>query len=404
MGDIMLIHGIPVKFKLNYVVTTGLSFLISILLGVFLGYWKTGTLLAWTLLFPTGLIYVKFFFLLTVPLICMEVVCGTVRHLQMRRHAALRGRLWSFNTFNDLGAAVLGIVGGLLIGFSGVPVFRAATVDFASMTLRTFFPALLLLSVVVGFGVDKAGEEGETARRFFQSMSGVLCCAGEVLMKFLPVGVFFLVCPVVARHGVSVMLLPLKLILFTIFFGLFYAFLVCRYFLYRCGKDCPGHFFRYFKPVLLQAFSNSYSKMFEENAVRSLQRMGVGYAKGQEEFDFGRLFGSTGTVLYCTVACIAVAQYSGLGSGLELSLHAVIGIFLWVLLISQTNPDFPGAGLFCALAVIMVTGLRAEAAVLLVICEWALSGIRSVVDVAFAGTGAYLADKLGWDKEIKGDG
>ena len=58
-----------------------------------------------------------------------------------------------------------------------------------------------------------------------------------------------------------------------------------------------------------------------------------------------------------------------------------------------------GSGLYCALMLLCLLGLPLQAAAIpLLLFEWLLDGMRSGLNSAAAGTGAYLADKLGWMK------
>ncbi|MBQ8919212.1 MAG: cation:dicarboxylase symporter family transporter [Acidaminococcaceae bacterium] len=390
----MIIHGIPVRLTLNDTIKNFLAVLISIAAGLLLRFWETGSRVAGAVLFPTGLIYVKLFFLLAMPLVCLQIVCGVIRHLQNRENAKALESLWRFHSVNSVGAAVLGMVAGCMVCFSGIPVFHSGTVRFGLPVLRLFFPGAVLLSVVIAFAAVRSGAAGEAARNIFLSLAGVFGMAGTLLLKFLPVGIFMLLCPVVALQGAGVLWLPVKLTVLTVFCCFAYGMLVCGYHLRHCGKDSPRHFMRYFKAVLLQAFSDAHTEPFEEAALRSLQRLGITGTEGRDGFRQGCSFGCAGTVIYCGIACMAAAQYAGM----ELSFRLVAGVFVWIVLLLQTNLDFPGAGLFCALAVIIMAGIRPEAAIPLLLCEWLLGGVRSVLDTAFAGVGVYLADKLGWMK------
>ena len=391
----MIIHGIPVRLKLNDTILNCIAALVSIVAGALLHFWDTGARLAGALLFPTGLLYAKLFFLLAMPLVCLQIVCGVMRHLQERGKAPAKESLWRFHSVNSFGAALLGLLAGCTVRFSGLPVFHSVTVHFGLPLLKLFFPCAVLLSVAIGFASVQAGDAGKDARRLFRSLTRVFGVTGTLLLKFLPIGLFMLLCPVIALHGVSVLWLPLKLSALTLFCCAAYGMLVCGYHLRHCGKDAPRHFMRYFKPVLLQAFSDAHAEHFEEDTVlRSLQRMGIAGEEARDGFRYGRLFGGAGTVIYCGIACMAAAQYAGMG----ISFRLAGGALLWIMLLLQTDLAFHGAGLFCSLTVIIMAGIRPEAAIPLLLCEWLLGGARTVLNTAFAGVGVYLADKLGWMK------
>ena len=66
---------------------------------------------------------------------------------------------------------------------------------------------------------------------------------------------------------------------------------------------------------------------------------------------------------------------------------------------SLASTKYRGSGLYCALMLLCLLGRPLQAAAIpLLLFEWLLDGLRSGLNSAAAGTGAYLADKLGWMK------
>ena len=171
-----------------------------------------------------------------------------------------------------------------------------------------------------------------------------------------------------------------------------YGVLVYGYQLHHCGKDCPAHFLRNFKSVLLQAFAVCSSGSGEGDALRSLWRMGIAEETGRTAWHCGKLLGKTGTVLYLGIACMLAVRYVGM----PVSVLSGVGFFFWVLLFSMAGMKYRGSGLYCVLVLLFMLGLPMRAAVPLLVFEWLLDGCRSALNSAAAGTGAYLADKLGW--------
>ena len=84
--------------------------------------------------------------------------------------------------------------------------------------------------------------------------------------------------------------------------------------------------------------------------------------------------------------------------GMPVSVLPGVGFFIWVLLFSLAGMKHRGSGLYCVLVLLFMLGLPVRAAVPLLMFEWLLDGCRSALNSVAAGTGAYLADKLGWMK------
>ena len=387
----MQIHGIPVNLKLNSTVLMIASFVISVVAGLIFGFAGAGRGVYVTM-YTVGMAYLKLLFLLALPLVFLNLVSGVMQRVQLQSDRSYPARLWFFHSIAVMGAAILGLAAGGITGSSMIPATFAGFADFGLRWLRPLVPWLLLLSVLIGAAAAKIGPEGEEARRLFRSLADVSAFAGTLLLRILPVGLFFLLCPMIGVRGLAVLWPGVKLVLVTAFCCVAYGVLVYGYQLHHCGKDCPAHFLRNFKSVLLQAFAVCSSGSGEGDALRSLWRMGIAEETGRTAWHCGKLLGKTGTVLYLGIACMLAVRYVGM----PVSVLSGVGFFFWVLLFSMAGMKYRGSGLYCVLVLLFMLGLPMRAAVPLLVFEWLLDGCRSALNSAAAGTGAYLADKLGW--------
>ena len=387
----MQIHGIPVNLKLNSTVLMIASFIISVLAGLILNLAGAGRGV-YVMLYSAGMAYLKLLFLLALPLVFLNLVSGVMQRVQLQSDRSSPARLCFFHSIAVVGAAILGLAAGGITGSSMIPATFAGFADFGLRWLRPLVPWLLFLSVLIGAAAAKIGPEGEEARRMISSLADVTAFAGTLWLRILPVGLFFLLCPMIGVRGLAVLWPGLKLVLVTAFCCVAYGVLVYGYQLHHCGRDCPMHFLRNFKSVLLQAFAVCSSGSGEGDALRSLWRMGIAEETGRTAWHCGKLLGKTGTVLYLGIACMLAVRYVGM----PVSVHSGVGFFFWVLLFSMAGMKYRGSGLYCVLVLLFMLGLPMRAAVPLLVFEWLLDGCRSALNSAAAGTGAYLADKLGW--------
>ena len=387
----MQIHGIPVSLKLNSTVLMIASFIVSVLVGLILGFAGAGRGVYVTM-YTVGVAYLKLLFLLALPLVFLNLVFGVMQRVQLQSDRSSPARLCFFHSIAVVGAAILGLAAGGITGSSMIPATFAGFADFGLRWLRPLVPWLLFLSVLIGAAAAKIGPEGEEARRMISSLADVTAFAGTLWLRILPVGLFFLLCPMIGVRGLAVLWPGVKLVLVTAFCCVAYGVLVYGYQLHHCGRDCPMHFLRNFKSVLLQAFAVCSSGSGEGDALRSLWRMGIAEETGRTAWHCGKLLGKTGTVLYLGIACMLAVRYVGM----PVSVLSGVGFFVWVMLFSMAGMKYRGSGLYCVLVLLFMLGLPMRAAVPLLVFEWVLDGCRSALNSAAAGTGAYLADKLGW--------
>ena len=387
----MQIHGIPVNLKLNSTVLMIASFVISVVAGLIFGFAGVGRGVYVTM-YTVGMAYLKMLFLLALPLVFLNLVSGVMQRVQLQSDRSSPARLCFFHSIAVVGAAILGLAAGGITGSSMIPATFAGFADFGLRWLRPLVPWLLFLSVLIGAAAAKIGPEGEEARRIISSLADVTAFAGTLWLRILPVGLFFLLCPMIGVRGLAVLWPGLKLVLVTAFCCVAYGVLVYGYQLHHCGRDCPMHFLRNFKSVLLQAFAVCSSGSGEGDALRSLWRMGIAEETGRTAWHCGKLLGKTGTVLYLGIACMLAVRYVGM----PVFVHSGVGFLVWILLFSMAGMKYRGSGLYCVLVLLFMIGLPMRAAVPLLVFEWLLDGCRSALNSAAAGTGAYLADKLGW--------
>lgn len=392
----MQIHGIPVNLKLNSTVLMIASFIVSVLAGLLFGFAGAGRGV-YVMMYTVGVAYLKLLFLLALPLVFLNLVSGVMQRVQLQSDRSSPARLCFFHSIAVVGAAILGLAAGGITGSSMIPATFAGFADFGLRWLRPLVPWLLFLSVLIGAAAAKIGPEGEEARRMISSLADVTAFAGTLWLRILPVGLFSLLCPMIGVRGLAVLWPGLKLVLVTAFCCVAYGVLVYGYQLHHCGKDCPVHFLRNFKSVLLQAFAVCSSGSGEGDALRSLWRMGIAEETGRTAWHCGKLLGKTGTVLYLGIACMLAVRYVGM----PVSVHSGVGFLVWILLFSMAGMKYRGSGLYCVLVLLFMIGLPMRAAVPLLVFEWLLDGCRSALNSAAAGTGAYLADKLGWMLSVR---
>ncbi len=116
----MQIHGIPVNLKLNSTVLMIASFIVSVLVGLILGFAGAGRGV-YVMMYTVGMAYVKLLFLLALPLVFLNLVSGVMQRVQLQSGRSYPARLWFFHSIAVIGAAVLGLAAGGITGSSMIP-------------------------------------------------------------------------------------------------------------------------------------------------------------------------------------------------------------------------------------------------------------------------------------------
>ena len=143
----MQIHGIPVKLKLNSTVLMIASFIVSVLVGLILGFAGAGRGV-YVMMYTVGMAYLKLLFLLALPLVFLNLVSGVMQRVQLQSDRSSPARLCFFHSIAVVGAAILGLAAGGITGSSMIPATFAGFADFGLRWLRPLVPWLLFLSVL----------------------------------------------------------------------------------------------------------------------------------------------------------------------------------------------------------------------------------------------------------------
>ena len=186
----MQIHGIPVNLKLNSTVLMIASFIVSVLVGLILGFAGAGRGV-YVMMYTVGMAYVKLLFLLALPLVFLNLVSGVMQRVQLQSDRSYPARLWFFHRIAVIGAAILGLAAGGITGSSMIPATFAGFADFGLRWLRPLVPWLLLLSVLIGAAAAKIGPEGEEARRLFPFPGRCVCFCRNVIVADFARGAVF---------------------------------------------------------------------------------------------------------------------------------------------------------------------------------------------------------------------
>ena len=392
---ILKVGGIPVAIKVNPLLSLLAALFISLVAGWLLSLGEPGKFLAEEVLFPLGLFYLKLLFLFSIPLLSGALICRGEDLSKEWRCCRFSGRLHMFWGASVLGAVLLGLLSGGYFSFAE-PMFTLKTQYLADFVLlRKFLPAIVILSFL--FGVSPAGtrEEEKTFSPVTASLFQALERTGRLLLKLMPAGVILLLAPWISFTGYAVIGLGLKLLLILVALCAVYSFLFYGYSLRRCGKNCPAHFWSFFKSVALAGIAGFSLANCTNSAISNLQRLGIDMAGKRDLFTSGMHGGAAGTALYCGLTGLAVLQYSGVG----LSWEHIAAVSFFSVLFSVGAADFTGGGLYRLLFLVLLLDVPISGLFPVLAVECFLDGVRRGVNVLGAGTGIYLADKLRWDKK-----
>lgn len=238
---------------------------------------------------------------------------------------------------------------------------QAAATGFADFMLHiiphSFFGAfadgevlpVLLLSVLIAFGLSRAGDGGAVVTKAVESFSQVLFVSFGFIMKLAPLGAFGAMAFTVGRYGIrSIGSLGLLILTFYIACSVFVVVVLGT--LARLNGFSLWKTIRYFREELLIVLGTSSSEPALPGALRKLEQLGCRKGVSGLVLPMGYSFNLDGSAIYLTLASIFIAQ----ACDIHLSWGQIAAMLGLMLLTSKGAAGVTGSGFVALVATLSV--------------------------------------------------
>ena len=174
-----------------------------------------------------------------------------------------------------------------------------------------------------------------------------------MILKLSPLGVFALLCPVVAENGAKV-IGSLAMVLLAAYIGyLLHAIVVYSLTVRTLGGLSPIEFFKGMMPAILFAFSSASSVGTLPLNMECTEELGASKEVSSFVLPLGATINMDGTAIYQGVCAIFIASCYGI----HLTLSQMVKIVLTATLASVGTAGVPGAGMIMLAMVLASVGL-----------------------------------------------
>ena len=238
---------------------------------------------------------------------------------------------------------------------------QAAPVGFVSFVLHiiphSFFGAfaegevlpVLLISVLVGFGLTRAGKAGEPVVQGIDAFSHVLFAAFGFIMKLAPIGAFGAMAFTVGKYGIdSIGSLGLLILTFYVACVVFLVGIIGT--LARLHGFSLWKVLRYFREELLIVLGTSSSEPVLPRVLQKLETLGCRKGVSGLVLPMGYSFNLDGTAIYLTLASLFIAQ----ACDIHLSAGQIFAMLGIMLLTSKGAAGVTGSGFVALVATLTV--------------------------------------------------
>ena len=194
---------------------------------------------------------------------------------------------------------------------------------------------VIVMALLIGFAIILLGEKAEATIEGLERWNSIFMKVMEMILELSPIGVFCLLCPVIASNGPKV-IGSLAMVLLTAYIGyLIHAVCVYSMTVKVLGGVSPLEFFKKMLPAIL------------------FEKLGASREVASFVLPLGATINMDGTAIYQGVCAIFIASCYGI----DLTLGQMVTIVLTATLASVGTAGVPGAGMIMLAMVLTSVGL-----------------------------------------------
>lgn len=400
------------KISLTLQITIGL--VLGIIVGLLL---QNNANIATDYIKPIGTIYLNLIKMIVVPVVLLSIIQGIISLKDIRKVGAIGVRTIVYYLCTTAVAVTIGLIfanimkvgAGYVLGEGELSYTASAAPSFID-TIVNIFPSnavtplanatmlqVIVIALFFGFGIILAGDKGAIAGNVVESFAEVSFKIMEMIIRISPIGVFALICPVVASNGPAVLLPLLKVILVAYVGYIVHAVIVYSSTVKVFSGLSPIKFFKGMVRPMMFAFSSASSVGVLPFNLEATQKLGARKEVASFVLPLGATINMDGTAIYQGVCAIFIAQIFGI----ELELTQQITIILTATLASIGTAGVPGSGMIMLAMVLQSVGLPVEGIALVAGIDRILDMGRTVVNITGDAACSICVDAMDKKREAK---
>jgi len=400
------------KLSLTWTIVIGLA------LGVIAGLLLQGNAdIAKTYIKPIGTIYMNLIKMIVVPVVLLSITQGIMSLQDIKKVGALGVRTIVYYLITTAFAVTIGLIMANVLNVGAgyvLPtddlVYEAAKAPSFIDTIVNIFPAnavtplanatmlqVIVIAIFFGFGIILAGEKGKVAADVIESFAEVAYKIMGMIISLSAIGVFALICPVVAENGPAVLLPLLKVILVCYAAYIIHAVVVYSSTVKVIAGMSPVTFFKGVGRPMIFAFSSASSVGALPLNLNAAEGLGVRKEVASFVLPLGATVNMDGTAIYQGICAVFIAQIFGL----DLSLTQQLTIILTATLASIGTAGVPGSGMIMLAMVLQSVGLPVEGIALVAGIDRILDMGRTTVNITGDTACAVCVDAMDRKHEAK---
>lgn len=325
---------------------------------------------------PFGTIFLNLLKFIVVPIVLFSIMCEIISMRDIKKVGAIGLKTVVYYMCTTAFAITIGLIGGNLFK-KMFPVI--ATTDLSYQvgektslmdTIVNIFPSnfispmaeanmlqVIVMALLIGFAIILVGEEKNTRIiTACNDLNDVFMKCMEMILKLSPIGVFCLLCPVVAANGATIIGSLAMVLLAAYVCYIVHAVVVYSFAVKTIGGISPLTFFKEMLPAIMFAFSSASSVGTLPINMECTEKLGTSREISSFILPLGATINMDGTAIYQGVCAIFIASCYGI----HLTLPQMLTIIFTATLASIGTAGVPGAGMVMLAMVLTSVGLPVD--------------------------------------------
>ena len=350
---------------------------IALVLGIIVGMCLTKNAnIATSYIKPFGTIFLNLIKWVVTPLVFFSIMAGVISMRDIRKVGSIGVKTIVYYLITTACAITIGLI--LANIFKGIfPVLQTSELAYEASepvkfmdTLVGIFPSnffkpfvdanmlqIIVASILIGFALLLIKEKRDDLEfRLVETLNELFLKVMELIVKLSPIGVFCLICPVVAENGPAVLGSLAKVLLVAYIGYILHAITVYSISVRTMGGMSPLKFFWGMLPAIMFAFSSASSVGTLPINMECSEKLGADKDISSFVLPLGATINMDGTAIYQGVCAIFIASCFGI----HLTFAQMLTIVLTATLASIGTAGVPGAGMVMLAMVLQSVNLPVE--------------------------------------------
>jgi Na+/H+-dicarboxylate symporter len=365
---------------------------------------------------PFGTIFLNLLKFIVVPIVLLSILGGVISMSDIKKVGSIGVKTILYYLCTTAFATAIGLAGGRI--FEGTfPMISTTDLSYEASettnlmdTLVNIFPSncitpfseasmlqVIVIALMIGFSIILVGKEAEPVVKLIGSLNAVFMKCMELILKLSPIGVFCLLCPVVATNGAMIIGSLAMVLLAAYVCYAVHAIVIYSGAVRILAKMSPIEFFKGMLPAMMFAFSSASSVGTLPINLECTQKLGASKEVSSFVLPLGATINMDGTAIYQGVCAVFIAACYGI----HLTLPQMLTIVLTATLASIGTAGVPGSGMVMLTMVLSSVGLPVEGIALVAGVDRIFDMGRTVVNITGDASCAVIVSRMEDRKKAK---